>query len=88
MLQEQVKIEQEKGNKAIIKYDKLVVLKHNKTDADHTDNRKSLMSYGILLWGYAADIHRIFVLQKRAVRTIYKLGSRVSHKRSLRKSKS
>ncbi|GBP18367.1 Craniofacial development protein 2 [Eumeta japonica] len=29
-----------KGNKAIIKYDKLVVLKHNKTDADHTDNRK------------------------------------------------
>ncbi|GBP61124.1 hypothetical protein EVAR_46775_1 [Eumeta japonica] len=40
MLQEQVKIEQEKGNKAIIKYDKLVVLKHNKTDADHTDNRK------------------------------------------------
>ncbi|GBP17384.1 hypothetical protein EVAR_8749_1 [Eumeta japonica] len=41
MLQEQVKIEQEKGNKAIIKYDKLVVLKHNKTDADHTDNRKA-----------------------------------------------
>ncbi|GBP32819.1 Retrovirus-related Pol polyprotein from type-1 retrotransposable element R2 [Eumeta japonica] len=40
MLQEQVKIELEKGNKAIIKYDKLVVLKHNKTDADHTDNRK------------------------------------------------
>ncbi|GBP14548.1 hypothetical protein EVAR_7814_1 [Eumeta japonica] len=30
-----------KGNKAIIKYDKLVVLKHNKTDADHTDNRKA-----------------------------------------------
>ncbi|GBP62705.1 Protein kinase C-like 3 [Eumeta japonica] len=26
----------------------------------------SLMSYGILLWGNAADIHRIFVLQKRA----------------------
>ncbi|GBP75351.1 Craniofacial development protein 2 [Eumeta japonica] len=44
MLQEQVKIELEKGNKAIIKYDKLVVLKHNKTDADHTDNRKSTLS--------------------------------------------
>ncbi|GBP07870.1 hypothetical protein EVAR_78043_1 [Eumeta japonica] len=44
MLQEQVKIEQEKGNKAIIKYDKLVVLKHNKTDADHTDNRKRYLS--------------------------------------------
>ncbi|GBP00810.1 hypothetical protein EVAR_67855_1 [Eumeta japonica] len=25
----------------------------------------SLMSYGILLWGHAADVHRIFVLQKR-----------------------
>ncbi|GBP58571.1 Probable RNA-directed DNA polymerase from transposon BS [Eumeta japonica] len=33
----------------------------------------SLMSYGILLWGNAADIHRIFVLQNRAVRAIYKL---------------
>ncbi|GBP00321.1 Probable RNA-directed DNA polymerase from transposon BS [Eumeta japonica] len=31
----------------------------------------SLMSYGIWLWGNAADIHKIFVLQKRAVRAIY-----------------
>ncbi|GBP79498.1 hypothetical protein EVAR_59172_1 [Eumeta japonica] len=38
----------------------------------------SLMSYGILLWGNSADIHRIFVLQKRAVRAIYKLGPRAS----------
>ncbi|GBP64379.1 Zinc finger MYM-type protein 1 [Eumeta japonica] len=37
-----------------------------------------LMSYGILLWGNAADIHRIFVLQKRTVRAIYKLGPRAS----------
>ncbi|GBP65266.1 Probable RNA-directed DNA polymerase from transposon BS [Eumeta japonica] len=36
----------------------------------------SLMSYGILLWGNAADIQKIFVLQKRAVRAIYKLGPR------------
>ena len=36
------------------------------------------MSYGILLWGKAADIENIFVLQKRAVRAIYKLGSRHS----------
>jgi hypothetical protein len=40
----------------------------------------SVMSYGILLWGKAADVHSIFVLQKRAVRNIYKLGSRVSLK--------
>ncbi|GBP06697.1 Probable RNA-directed DNA polymerase from transposon BS [Eumeta japonica] len=38
----------------------------------------SLMSYGILLWGNAVDIHRIFVLQKRTVRAIYKLGPRTS----------
>ena len=38
----------------------------------------SVMSYGILLWGKAADIQNIFVLQKRAVRAIYQLGARVS----------
>ncbi|VVC97338.1 unnamed protein product [Leptidea sinapis] len=36
----------------------------------------STMSYGILLWGNAADINTIFVLQKRAIRTIYNLGPR------------
>lgn len=40
----------------------------------------SVMSYGILLWGKAADINNIFVLQKRAIRSIYQLGSRVSLK--------
>lgn len=38
----------------------------------------SLMSYGILIWGRAADIETIFILQKRAVRSIYNLGSRDS----------
>lgn len=38
----------------------------------------SVMSYGILLWGHAADIDTIFVLQKRAVRAIYKMRSRES----------
>ena len=38
----------------------------------------SVMSYGILLLGKAADIQSIFVLQKRAVRSIYKMGSRAS----------
>lgn len=38
----------------------------------------SLMTYGILLWGNSAESHSIFVLQKRAVRAIYGLGSRVS----------
>ncbi|CAF4750832.1 unnamed protein product [Pieris macdunnoughi] len=33
----------------------------------------SIMSYGILLWGRAADIESIFILQKRAVRAIYNL---------------
>ena len=36
------------------------------------------MSYGILLWGNAADIQTIFVLQKRAIRSIYKLSPRYS----------
>ncbi|VVC95988.1 unnamed protein product [Leptidea sinapis] len=34
----------------------------------------SIMSYGILLWGSAADINTIFVLQKRAIHAIYNLG--------------
>ncbi|CAH2232085.1 jg4759 [Pararge aegeria aegeria] len=38
----------------------------------------SVMSYGILIWGKAADIETIFILQKRAVRSIYKLKSRES----------
>lgn len=38
----------------------------------------SVMSYGILLWGGAADAEAIFILQKRAIRAIYMLGSRVS----------
>ncbi|KAJ8736617.1 hypothetical protein PYW08_007273 [Mythimna loreyi] len=33
----------------------------------------SIMSYGILLWGRAADIDSIFILQKRAIRAIYNL---------------
>lgn len=35
------------------------------------------MTYGILLWGNAADMNRTFVLLKRAVRAIYKIGPRV-----------
>lgn len=38
----------------------------------------SIMSYGIMLWGKAADIETIFILQKRAIRAIYNLGPRVS----------
>ena len=36
------------------------------------------MSYGILLWGNSADNNTIFLLQKRAIRAIYKLGPRES----------
>ena len=38
----------------------------------------SIMSYGILLWGRAADIESIFILQKRAIRAIYDLRRRDS----------
>lgn len=38
----------------------------------------SLLSYGILLWGRSADIETIFVLQKRAIRSIYNLRCRES----------
>ncbi|CAK1581342.1 unnamed protein product [Parnassius mnemosyne] len=38
----------------------------------------SIMSYGILLWGNAADSETIFVLQKRAIRAIYNLKPRES----------
>ncbi|RVE47616.1 hypothetical protein evm_007713 [Chilo suppressalis] len=38
----------------------------------------SILSYGIILWGTAADIESIFILQKRAVRSIYQLSSRTS----------
>lgn len=39
---------------------------------------QSLMSYGILLWGSAADWKTIFILQKRAIRAIYKMKPRDS----------
>ena len=38
----------------------------------------SIMTYGILLWGRAADIESIFILQKRAIRAIYNLRRRDS----------
>jgi hypothetical protein len=38
----------------------------------------SIISYGLILWGSAADIETLFILQKRAVRAIYNLGSRES----------
>lgn len=38
----------------------------------------SIMSYGILLWGRAADVESIFILQKRAIRAIYNLPRRES----------
>ncbi|CAK1577859.1 unnamed protein product [Parnassius mnemosyne] len=38
----------------------------------------SIMSYGILLWGNAADSETIFVLQKRAIRAIYNIKPRES----------
>ena len=38
----------------------------------------SIMSYGILLWGRAADVDSIFILQKRAIRSIYQLRCRDS----------
>lgn len=38
----------------------------------------SIMSYGILLWGAAADVESVFILQKRAVRAVYCMGPRES----------
>jgi hypothetical protein len=38
----------------------------------------SVMSYGLLLWGSAANIESVFILQKRAVRAIYNLCQRDS----------
>lgn len=38
----------------------------------------SIMSYGILLWGSASEINTIFVLQKRAIRAMYKMNHRDS----------
>lgn len=39
---------------------------------------QSIMSYGLLLWGAAADVNIVFILQKRAVRSIYNKGPRES----------
>lgn len=38
----------------------------------------SIMSYGVILWGNAADISSIFVVQKRAIRAICGLSPRES----------
>lgn len=41
-------------------------------------NFHNIMSYGILVWGKAADIQTIFVLQKRAIRAVYNMMPRDS----------
>lgn len=40
----------------------------------------SVMTYGILFWGIAADSNRVFILQKRAVRYILGIRQRESCK--------
>lgn len=37
---------------------------------------QSAMSYGIMLWGHAADWHRVFRLQRKAIRVLSGLGGR------------
>ena len=44
----------------------------------------SLLSYGIMFWGQAADAHRVFALQRRAVRIIAGLSYREHCKESFR----
>lgn len=41
-------------------------------------NFQSILSYGIIAWGNSSDISRVFVIQKRALRTILRLSSRTS----------
>lgn len=41
-------------------------------------NFQSIMSYGIIVWGNSSDISRIFVVQKRALRTMLRLSSKTS----------
>ena len=43
-------------------------------------NFHSLLSYGIMFWGNSVDSNRIFILQKRAIRTMLKLAPRDSCK--------
>ncbi|CAK1584931.1 unnamed protein product [Parnassius mnemosyne] len=43
------------------------------------------MSYGILLWGHAADTEIIFVLQKMAIRAIYNLKPKESLRQIFKK---
>ena len=43
-------------------------------------NFHSLLSYGVMFWGNSVDSNRIFILQKRAIRTMLKLGPRDSCK--------
>ena len=38
----------------------------------------SIMSYGVLFWGRGADWSRVFILQKRAIRTIKGMQPRES----------
>ncbi|CAF4832932.1 unnamed protein product [Pieris macdunnoughi] len=44
----------------------------------------SIMSYGVILWGNAADIKSIFVVQKRAIRAICGLSPRESVRRKFK----
>jgi hypothetical protein len=46
----------------------------------------SLISYGTLIWGNGTLVNDIFILQKRAIRSIYKLSSRTSCRPFFQKS--
>lgn len=39
----------------------------------------SILNYGIILWGYSPHVHRIFCIQKRAVRTLLNVTDQSTH---------
>ena len=50
-------------------------------------NLKSVMRYGILFWGSSSEIQRVFVVQKRVIRTIKRLGFMCTCRGSFRELK-
>ena len=60
----------------ILNYNGILILMHYRGNEAYAVYK--IMSYGILLWGSAADIETIFILQKRAIRAIYEMRPRES----------
>lgn len=85
---EQIKAVCSKINKFVFALKKIrLVISHKTALLVYYGYVCSALRYGIILWGNATDVHRVFISQKRCIRAIWGLSPRDSCKPIFRKNK-